>query len=483
LHNFFDFPIYFQQIDPDVVYDTLKASDGEKTMYAKTYLNHPLIERIDYMAYLPVFNNSNSNFNNSNSSEWNSEISISFRIKAENYEQVEKYQKRIEKIFENQFARRKGYDEFYEKYPEMNVIIATSTLWEEGLDNGNYEYFNIELSTYLEKIPKIWTIYDYVRYSNTYLTAVAQKIAILLEDEKLLKKEEKPVPVFVDFNDILMDSKEYMETLWDPMVLWWKINKWSTKIIEKVTANDIAPKLFLDETTEIQLEQLISYLKNKEEKDKLLLKPIKWAMFLWKPGLGKTESVKYIEQQTSLPVYTLSIEKIEYYKVLEKWPAILYIDEADGLLSARKEGDNDFMNSVKNIILQEMDGFSTNPNLKKWFIIVSTNFGDALDKAIKDRFSFFIEYKMPDEEKRYEYFIFIKDFIKDEKGISFDENIDFEKIAQKTNNFSYRALSNLINNAILHMNWKTLTQKDFDFALTITKANEQLWNVIWFRKN
>ena len=272
----------------------------------------------------------------------------------------------------------------------------------------------------------------------------------------------------------------------------WKLIYSSTtdknKILTKVEPTNLAPKLFLEKNTEKLINTIINYLKNRKTYTSRLINPPLWAIFLWPSWIGKTESMKYIANQTQIPIYTADISDIlsmwlgkseenikklfkEYYSALEKWPAILFIDEGDGFFWRRNSENNDLQNTIRSIVLQELQGFSSNENLKdKWFIVVATNFPENIDKALRERLWFFINFKLPSNEKRKEYLEYMLYDFYQKRNIKI-ENVNLDKLAKKTNWWSYRKLNRLLEIAIMEaieLEWDSISDN------TTIKLNDKL---------
>ncbi|MCH8535274.1 MAG: ATP-binding protein [Flavobacteriaceae bacterium] len=129
------------------------------------------------------------------------------------------------------------------------------------------------------------------------------------------------------------------------------------------------------------------------------------------PGTGKTESVLQIAKVTNRNIMKVDIsssrsvwygesEKIikrifsdykSFAKKQQKTP-ILFINEADAILSKRKTGTSsnivDTENRIQNILLEEIENF-------KGILIITTNMANNLDTAFERRFLFKIELKRP----------------------------------------------------------------------------------------
>ena len=129
-------------------------------------------------------------------------------------------------------------------------------------------------------------------------------------------------------------------------------------------------------------------------------------------GTGKTESVFQIAKQTGREIMRVEIsqsksmwfgesEKIikriftdynEFSKQCERCPILLF-NEADAIISKRKDGSSSNVaqteNAIQNIILEELENF-------KGILFATTNLANNLDKAFERRFLFKVEFFKPD---------------------------------------------------------------------------------------
>lgn len=132
------------------------------------------------------------------------------------------------------------------------------------------------------------------------------------------------------------------------------------------------------------------------------------------PGTGKTESALQIAKKTNREIMKIEIsqsksmwfgesEKIiksiftdyrAYAKKCERTP-ILFFNEADAIISKRKEGSNSNVaqteNAIQNILLEEFENFDG-------ILIATTNLISNLDSAFDRRFLFKVNYQLPTPE-------------------------------------------------------------------------------------
>lgn len=136
------------------------------------------------------------------------------------------------------------------------------------------------------------------------------------------------------------------------------------------------------------------------------------ALLHGSPGTGKTETVFQVAKDTNREIVKVDIsqsksmwfgesEKIikriftdykAYAKDSERMPILLF-NEADAIISKRKENSTSNVsqteNAIQNIILEELENF-------EGIFFATTNLAKNLDSAFERRFLFKIEFKKPD---------------------------------------------------------------------------------------
>lgn len=127
------------------------------------------------------------------------------------------------------------------------------------------------------------------------------------------------------------------------------------------------------------------------------------------PGTGKTMSAHAVADALGKPLYIA-----DYAALRSKWHgetakhlkkmfaeanalgAVLFLDEADTLLSSRVEGGSEIgeaLNHEKNVFMQELDRF-------EGVILMATNLFGNYDAALNRRIARHISFPMPDPEAR-----------------------------------------------------------------------------------
>ena len=215
----------------------------------------------------------------------------------------------------------------------------------------------------------------------------------------------------------------------------------------------IKPKeLFYSAENESEIERLISSLQdnNLDFIQKRLVErgfPKGITVLLYgAPGTGKTESVYQIAKKTGRKILHVDIssskscwfgesEKIikmiftDYKNLCKackneknaKTPILLF-NEADGILSKRKDSDygniTQTENAMQNIILEEMEKL-------EGIMIATTNLAENLDAAFERRFLFKIKFENPSVEVKMKIWKSKLDWLSDDTIKTFATNYDF----------------------------------------------------------
>jgi len=186
----------------------------------------------------------------------------------------------------------------------------------------------------------------------------------------------------------------------------------------------ISKRLYYEPALKRQIESLTSILMNKsfsqfqaKLQEHNLPKGIT-AIFYGQPGTGKTETAFQIAKRTNRDILMVDLSQLKskWFGESEKKvkgvfddyrryfnntliKPILFINEADGMFSKRTEisakgsSTDQTMNTIQNIILQELENF-------EGILFATTNLTENLDNAFERRFLFKVEFKNPLPEVR-----------------------------------------------------------------------------------
>ncbi len=237
--------------------------------------------------------------------------------------------------------------------------------------------------------------------------------------------------------------------------------KSTATLIEKeksnVTFDDVAGL----EEAEMEVREIVDFLKNPESFTKLGAKIPKGVILVGPPGTGKTLLAKAVAGEAQVPFFTISgSEFVEMFvgvgasrvrdlfrQAKEKAPCIIFIDEIDAIGRSRGKGAfltgaNDERESTLNQLLTEMDGFGTNSGV---IVLAATNRADMLDPALlrPGRFDRHIYLELPNMKEREEIFkVHLRPLI-------LDDTIDVHFLAAQTPGFSGADIANICNESAL----------------------------------
>jgi len=232
-------------------------------------------------------------------------------------------------------------------------------------------------------------------------------------------------------------------------------------LIEKEKSNINFDDVAGLEEAEMEVREIVEFLKNPEIFTKLGAKIPKGVILVGAPGTGKTLLAKAVAGEAQVPFFSISgSEFVEMFvgvgasrvrdlfnKAKAKAPCIVFIDEIDAIGRSRGKGTyfsgaNDERESTLNQLLTEMDGFGTNSGV---IVLAATNRADMLDPALlrPGRFDRHIYLELPNLNEREEIFkVHLKPLVLDVK-------IDTHFLASQTPGFSGADIANICNEAAL----------------------------------
>ena len=261
--------------------------------------------------------------------------------------------------------------------------------------------------------------------------------------------------------------------------------KWEQRFLSLLVSPDEVEEgwsdIALDQETKENIEQLIQQPLSSSTTAYGILKraQLRGALFYGPPGTGKTQLARVLAREMKVTTICASAADIEgkYVGETEKAikglfnlgrmlsPSIIFIDEADTLLRARRPDSRSYERSRMNQLLQEMDGLKKSKS--RLFTIVATNFPSELDHAVLRRIPNRIYIGLPDLEARVR---ILKICLRDE---DLDPEVKIDLFAQKLRGYSGSDITTLCVKAALFCNAslrgngakRVLRQEHFEKAL------------------
>lgn len=202
-----------------------------------------------------------------------------------------------------------------------------------------------------------------------------------------------------------------------------KLNRTAEKLGDMLESIQLTQKqLYFPKDIQRQVEELGSFLepeKYNQIRERMKEKGFRngfACLFYGSPGTGKTETVYQLARQTGRNIMVVDVPQIKSKWVGEseknvkalfdryreqvkraKLTPILLFNEADAIISIRKNGASNAVdkmeNSLQNIILQEMEQLDG-------IMIATTNLQQNLDTAFERRFLYKIKFEKPTVEAR-----------------------------------------------------------------------------------
>tara|TARA_B100000700_G_C15063214_1_gene867457 strand:+ start:1519 stop:3528 length:2010 start_codon:yes stop_codon:yes gene_type:complete len=208
-----------------------------------------------------------------------------------------------------------------------------------------------------------------------------------------------------------------------------------------------------------ELSEIITFLKNPEQYQKLGGRIPKGVLLLGPPGTGKTLLARAVAGEAGVPFFSLSgADFVEMFvgvgasRVRDLFeqgkknaPSIIFIDEIDAVgrhRGAGLGGGHDEREQTLNALLVEMDGFESSTNI---ILIAATNRPDVLDSALlrPGRFDRQVVVDIPDLRGRKGIFeVHTND-------IPLAKDVNIEILAKGTPGLVGADIENLVNEASL----------------------------------
>lgn len=172
------------------------------------------------------------------------------------------------------------------------------------------------------------------------------------------------------------------------------------------TAGAVEP--LLSDAVRLPIQQLLAERRQSKKLQGLGLEPMRSAVFVGPPGVGKTMTAKWIAAELDLPLLVLDLTAImssylgrtgnnlravlNYAKSI---PCVLLLDEIDAI--AKRRGDMSDVGELKRLVtvmLQEIDAWPSTS-----LLLAATNHAELIDPALWRRFDQTVEFPQPDKQR------------------------------------------------------------------------------------
>lgn len=191
--------------------------------------------------------------------------------------------------------------------------------------------------------------------------------------------------------------------------------------------------LSLPENITTTVEEYVELIQKSEQLMDSHIKVYRALLIYGPPGVGKTQTARYIASKTNLSLVTVRVDGLissylgstsknirKLFDFVSRTPCILFLDEFDSIAKMRDDSNElGELKRVVNTLLQNIDSISN-----KVPIIAATNHQHLLDSAVWRRFDYRIFMGLPDDSQRRNLIInFLDDFELNEKLLSILINI------------------------------------------------------------
>ena len=191
-------------------------------------------------------------------------------------------------------------------------------------------------------------------------------------------------------------------------------------------------------------EILLQLIEERRQSQRLAasgLTPTRSAIFVGKPGVGKTLTARWLAAKLGLPLYVLDLTAVmssllgrsgnnlrAALDFAKRSPCVLLLDEIDAI-AKRRSDDTDIgeLKRLVTVILQEVDEWPATG-----LLLAATNHPELIDPALWRRFDLVVQFKTPDTSTTK---IALKQFLGPDLGL-FSRWIDIMALAFNGESFS-----------------------------------------------
>lgn len=147
-------------------------------------------------------------------------------------------------------------------------------------------------------------------------------------------------------------------------------------------------------------------------------------------------SSKYVGESEKLVAMVFTVAR-------ENAPTVMFFDEIDALMGERSDSDHEVSQRVKNEMLDQIDGLSSNTASERLFILAATNLPWHIDSAFSRRMSRWIYIPLPCELARAQIIVGALNKLGGDNHTLSDSEIN--RIVERTDGWSGSDIARLIN--------------------------------------
>eukprot|EP01038_Epipyxis_sp_PR26KG_P010654 gene10654-14308_t len=242
-----------------------------------------------------------------------------------------------------------------------------------------------------------------INNSNKKVTSVTKINPALIHNNKAVIKTT-PTPTSASTNSNTKESKQKELNDHEQQIL--------TEMLDSspgVRWNDIAGLQFAKQT----LQEAVILPNLRPDLFTGLRSPPKGVLLFGPPGTGKTLLAKAVATESGFCFFSISSSSVtskylgEGEKLMKalfevarmKQPSVIFFDEIDALMSARKENEHEASRRIKTEFMTQVDGAATNSE-DRILIMAATNIPWEIDEAVLRRLAKRIYVPLPDEDTR-----------------------------------------------------------------------------------
>lgn len=341
------------------------------------------------------------------------------------FELVDKVQDILDKNAENLYAQLV----LKENLPKRSASIFTYMVWKSLLGTKRFNLTEVLESIYGENSTMLNSMQHFIDGSHVLVTT------------NMVEVQEENF-----FNEVEAKLTDKSVKLLGEIGI--KINKRKTKSKNIIFPEDIKEKQLYYNNEELKqvntLQKMLEETTFQQTRERLEAKKLPRgivALFYGPPGTGKTESVLQMAKATGRDIFKVDIsetksmwfgqsEKLikrifdDYRDLCEncKLKPILFFNEADAIISSRKEGNgsavDQTLNTIQNIILEELENFDG-------ILIATTNLEGNMDSAFERRFLFKVKMDKPTPEVKAKIWLEKMEGLTQAQAIQLSQMFDF----------------------------------------------------------